>query len=151
MLEAVKAQAPRFLETLVVELLQSMGYGGWSSASGMATQYSSDGGIDGIINEDPLGLDSIYIQAKRYSDIPVSRPDVQAFVGALEMKRAKKGVYITTSRFSREAIDYCTKIEKRVVLIDGLKLAELMIKYNVGVSDKQTYRVKSLDSDFFSG
>lgn len=147
LLDAVKQQSPDFLEHLVVQLLQAMGYGGWSESSGAATQYTADGGIDGVINEDPLGLDTIYLQAKRYS---VGRPDVQAFVGALEMKRARKGVFITTSQFSREAREYCSLIEKKVVLIDGRKLAQLMIQYGLGVSTKQSYEVKAVDTDFFT-
>lgn len=150
LLEAVKQQSPDFLERLVVQLMQAMGYGGWSENSGSATQYTADGGIDGVINEDPLGLDTIYLQAKRYSDSSVGRPDIQAFVGALEMKRARKGVFITTSQFSKEAREYCEMIEKKVVLIDGRKLAELMIQYGLGVSTKQTYEVKAVDTDFFT-
>ncbi|WP_286237603.1 restriction endonuclease [Neptuniibacter halophilus] len=150
LLDTVKQQSPDFLERLVVQLLQAMGYGGWSESSGAATQYTLDGGIDGVINEDPLGLDTIYLQAKRYTDSSVGRPDIQAFVGALEMKRARKGVFITTSQFSREAREYCSLIEKRVVLIDGRKLAELMIQYGLGVSTKQVYDVKAIDSDFFN-
>jgi restriction system protein len=150
LLAQVKRQTPEFFEKLVVELMLAMGYGGWSEKAGQATQYTNDGGVDGIINEDPLGLDTIYLQAKRYNDNPVGRPDIQAFVGALEMKRARKGVFITTSRFSRDAIDYVNMIEKRVVLIDGMQLAELMIRYDLGVTVKDTYQVKSLDTDYFA-
>lgn len=150
LLEQVKQQTPRFFELLVVQLMQAMGYGGWSENAGQATQYSNDAGVDGIINEDPLGLDTIYLQAKRYTENAVGRPEVQAFVGALEMKRAKKGVFITTSRFSREALEYVNLIEKRVVLIDGQRLAELMIHYNLGVSVRETYSIKHIDSDYFS-
>jgi len=150
LLETVKQQSPDFLERLVVQLLKAMGYGGWSEKSGSATQYTADGGIDGVINEDPLGLDTIYLQAKRYTDNSVGRPDIQAFVGALEMKRARKGVFITTSQFSREALEYCQLIEKKVVLIDGRKLAQLMIQYGLGVSIQQTYEVKAVDTDFFN-
>jgi restriction system protein len=150
LLDTVKQQSPDFLERLVVQLLQAMGYGGWSDSSGSATQYTADGGIDGVINEDPLGLDTIYLQAKRYTDNSVGRPDIQAFVGALEMKRARKGVFITTSQFSKEAREYCQLIEKKVVLIDGRKLAELMIQYGLGVSTKQSYEVKAVDTDFFT-
>lgn len=149
LLDTIKQQPPQFLETLVVELMQAMGYGGWSQTSGVATSYTSDGGIDGVINEDPLGLDTIYLQAKRYTETAVSRPDIQAFVGALEMRRSRKGVFITTSRFSREAEEYINMIEKKVVLIDGKKLAQLMIKYNLGVSAKDTYQIKTIDSDYF--
>ena len=150
LIELVKKQTPQFFEVLVVQMMQAMGYGGWSKDSGSATQYTGDGGIDGIINEDPLGLETIYLQAKRYTDAAVGRPDIQAFVGALEMKRARKGVFITTSRFSRDALDYVSLIEKKVVLIDGKQLAELMIKHNLGVSVKETYQVKAIDSDYFA-
>ena len=149
-LDLVKKQTPQFFEVLVVQMMQAMGYGGWSKDSGSATQYTGDGGIDGIINEDPLGLETIYLQAKRYTDAAVGRPDIQAFVGALEMKRARKGVFITTSRFSRDALEYVSLIEKKVVLIDGKQLAELMIKHNLGVSVKETYQVKAIDSDYFA-
>lgn len=150
LLQQIKQQTPAFFEKLVVQLMLAMGYGGWSEKAGQATQYTNDGGIDGIINEDPLGLDTIYLQAKRYTDNSVGRPEVQAFVGALEMKRARKGVFITTSRFSRDAIDYVNMIEKRVVLIDGVQLAELMIRHNLGVTVKETYQVKTIDSDYFA-
>lgn len=149
LLTTIKQQSPQFLETLVVDLMQAMGYGGWSKSSGQATQYTADGGIDGIINEDPLGLDTIYLQAKRYTNGTIGRPDIQAFVGALEMKRARKGVFITTSRFSADAQAYVGMIEKKIVLIDGQKLAELMIKHRLGVSTKEVYRVQALDSDYF--
>ena len=129
--------------------MQAMGYGGWSNESGQATQYTADGGVDGIINEDPLGLETIYLQAKRYADNVIGRPDIQAFVGALEMKRSRKGVFITTSRFSKDATDYVSLIEKKVVLIDGKKLASLMIKHNLGVTVKETYQVKTIDTDYF--
>jgi restriction system protein len=148
-LDAIKSQSPKFFENLVVKLMQAMGYGGWSHESGQATQYTSDGGIDGIINEDPLGLETIYLQAKRYSEVVIGRPDIQAFVGALEMRRARKGVFITTSRFSKDALEYVSLIEKKVVLIDGKQLAGLMIKHNLGVSVKDTYQVKTIDTDYF--
>ena len=145
----IKQQTPQFFEHLVVKLMQAMGYGGWSNESGQATQYTADGGVDGIINEDPLGLETIYLQAKRYADNVIGRPDIQAFVGALEMKRSRKGVFITTSRFSKDATDYVSLIEKKVVLIDGKKLASLMIKHNLGVTVKETYQVKTIDTDYF--
>jgi len=151
LLENIKQQTPQFLENLVVELMQAMGYGGWSKESGSATQYTSDGGVDGLINEDPLGLETIYLQAKRYTTgSPIGRPDIQAFVGALEMKRSRKGVFITTSRFSNEAQDYISKIQKKVILIDGQQLAELMVKHGLGVSTKETYQVKAIDTDYFT-
>lgn len=149
-LGAVKQQSPQFLEKLVVELMQAMGYGGWSKDSGSATQYTADGGIDGLINEDPLGLDTIYLQAKRYEDNTIGREAIQAFSGALDMQRAHKGVFITTSKFSKGAIEYVAVIQKKIILIDGQKLAELMIKHNLGVSVKETYQIKQLDTDFFS-
>jgi restriction system protein len=148
-LDAIKSQTPQFFEQLVVKLMQGMGYGGWSKDSGEATQYTADGGIDGIINEDPLGLETIYLQAKRYTDNTIGRPDIQAFVGALEMKRSRKGVFITTSRFSKDAVEYVSLIEKKVVLIDGKQLADLMIRHNLGVTVKETYQVKAIDTDYF--
>jgi restriction system protein len=150
-LTLIRECSPKFFETLVVDLMLAMGYGGWSKESGKATQYSSDGGIDGVINEDPLGLDIIYMQAKRYKESnTVGRPDIQAFSGALDMQRARKGVFITTSRFSSDALDYVQRIEKKIVLIDGQQLAEMMIKYNLGVSVKNTYQVKNIDTDYFN-
>lgn len=150
LLQTIKEQNPAFLEKLVVELMQAMGYGGWSKDSGTATQYTADGGIDGLINEDPLGLETIYLQAKRYTETVVGRPDIQAFVGALEMKRARKGVFITTSKFSSEARNYISMIEKKIILIDGQQLTELMIKHGLGVSTKETYKISTIDTDYFS-
>lgn len=149
LLQLVKDQDPIFLENLVVQLMHAMGYGGWSKESGETTQYTADGGVDGFINDDPLGLDTIYLQAKRYTDNAIGRPDLQAFVGALEMKRARKGVFITTSRFREDALEYIGMIEKKVVLIDGEKLAALMVEHNLGVATKETYFVKAIDTDFF--
>ncbi|HCU66951.1 MAG TPA: restriction endonuclease [Rheinheimera sp.] len=149
-IEQIHSLSPRFFEQLVVDLMLAMGYGGSQKDAGKATQYSSDGGIDGIIKEDKLGLDSIYLQAKRYRDNTIGRPDIQAFAGALDMHRARKGVFITTSSFSKEARDFVTRIEKRIVLIDGRELADLMIEHNVGVSIRELYAVKALDSDYFS-
>ncbi|MEP1446171.1 MAG: restriction endonuclease [Paraglaciecola sp.] len=151
LLDVIRVSSPQFFETLVVDLMLAMGYGGWSKESGKATQFSSDGGIDGIINEDPLGLDTIYLQAKRYSENnTVGRPDIQAFSGALDMQRSRKGVFITTSKFSRDALEYVQLIEKKIVLIDGQQLAEMMIKYNLGVSVKDTYQIKTIDTDYFN-
>lgn len=147
-LEAVKKSTPRFFEELVVDLLVAMGYGGSVTDAGKAVGRSGDGGIDGIIKEDKLGLDVIYIQAKRWKD-SVGRPVVQAFAGSLEGVRAKKGVFITTSTFSVDAIDYVQRIEKKIVLIDGTQLADLMIEHNVGVTVTQTFMLKRLDSDYF--
>jgi len=150
LLDTIIAATPAFFEKLVVDLMLAMGYGGSREDAGQATRYTSDGGIDGIIKEDPLGLDVIYLQAKRYTDKVVGRPDVQAFAGALDMQRARKGVFITASKFSGDARQYVGMIEKKIVLIDGQELARLMIQYNLGVATKETYDVKHIDSDYFS-
>ncbi|MBP4059554.1 restriction endonuclease [Aeromonas sp. Prich7-2] len=150
LLGEILALSPRFFEQLVVDLMVAMGYGGSGQEAGQTTRYSSDGGIDGIIKEDKLGLDSIYLQAKRYTDKTVGRPEIQAFAGALDLHRARKGVFITTSGFSREAQEYVGLIEKRIVLIDGARLTALMIEHNVGVSTRQVFAIKALDSDYFS-
>ena len=144
----VRQAHPSFFEQLVVDLMLKMGFGGPGDDAGNVTSYGSDGGIDGIINEDCLGLDVIYLQAKRW-DNTVGRPEIQKFVGALHGKRAKKGVFLTTSNFSAEAFDYVKTIDPRIVLIDGNELANLMIEYNVGVSISQTYEIKKIDSDYF--
>ncbi len=148
LLEKIKSCSPSFFEKLVIDLLVAMGYGGSRSDAGRAIGRSGDEGIDGIINEDRLGLDVIYVQAKRWSDT-VGRPVVQAFAGSLEGKRAKKGILITTSKFSKEAHDYVKVIEKKIVLIDGERLAQLMIDYNVGVSEVASYTIKRIDTDYF--
>ena len=142
-------QEPAFFEQAVLDLLLAMGYGG---AEGRATrtQLSSDGGIDGIIDQDALGLARIYVQAKRYApDSSVLRPEIQGFVGALHGNQASQGVFITTGRFSRGAIQYADSVATRLVLIDGERLTRLMIKYRVGVQVRQTYHVVELDEDFF--
>ena len=149
LLTRVKGSSPQFFERLVVELLLKMGYGGSRKEAGEAIGKAGDEGIDGIINEDRLGLDVIYIQAKKWEG-SVGRPEVQKFVGALHGKRAKKGVFITTSTFSADATDYVAKIEPKVVLIDGRLLAGLMIDFNVGVTPVSVYETKSIDSDYFS-
>lgn len=149
-LEAVKKASPTFFEELVIDLLVGMGYGGSVEDAGRAVGKSGDGGIDGIIKEDKLGLDVVYVQAKRWIN-SVGRPVVQAFAGSLEGVRARKGVLITTSYFSQDALDYVQKIEKRIVLIDGKQLADLMIDHDIGVNVFQTYNVKRLDSDYFEG
>ncbi|MBM4006463.1 MAG: restriction endonuclease [Planctomycetes bacterium] len=148
-LNRVKQAPPTFFESLVVDLLLKMGYGRNRAEAGRAIGASGDEGIDGIISEDRLGLDVIYVQAKRW-DNTVGRPDIQKFVGALSGKRARKGVFITTSAFSAEAVDYVTRIDPRVVLIDGKQLAEYMIDHNLGVSTKSTFELKRVDTDFFS-
>lgn len=145
----IRACTPSFFERLVVELLLAMGYGGTRVDAGRAIGQSGDGGIDGIIDEDRLGLDSIYIQAKRWEGV-VGRPEIQKFVGALQGQRAHKGVFITTSDFTREAQDYVKNINNKVVLINGYSLARLMIENNVGVSAITTYQIKKIDSDYFA-
>jgi len=146
--ERVANCSPAFFERLVVDLLVAMGYGGTRRDAGQVVGGSGDGGIDGIIKEDRLGLDVVYLQAKRWKD-NVSRPTVQAFAGSLEMHRARKGVLITTSGFTADARDYASRIEKRIVLIDGQELAELMIDHGIGVTDIQTYTIRRIDSDYF--
>lgn len=148
LLDRVKACSPSFFERLVVELLVKMGYGGTRSDAGRATKRSNDGGIDGIIKEDRLGLDTVYIQAKRW-EAAVGRPLVQAFAGSLEGVRARKGVMITTSRFSDDAQEYVDRIEKKIVLIDGKTLAGLMVEHGVGVSVVNTYQICRIDNDYF--
>lgn len=142
--------SPTFFERLVVELLVKMGYGGSIKDAGKAIGKSGDEGIDGTIKEDRLGLDIIYIQAKRWkSGNLVGRPELQKFVGALAGQGAKKGIFITTSNFTREALEYAPRNETKIVLIDGEQLAQLMIDYNVGCTIQQTYEVKKIDSDYF--
>ncbi|MES2636081.1 MAG: restriction endonuclease [Pseudomonadota bacterium] len=148
LIEIIKSCSPSFFESLVVELLLAMGYGGSRVDAGRAIGQSGDGGIDGIIDEDKLGLDSIYIQAKRWEGT-VGRPDIQKFVGALQGNRAHKGVFITTSDFTKDAQEYVKNINNKVVLINGLTLARLMIENEVGVSTVSTYKVKRIDSDYF--
>ena len=149
LLERVMACSPRFFEQLVVDLLVAMGYGGSRKDAGQAVGQSGDGGVDGIIKEDRLGLDVVHIQAKRWKDT-VGRPTVQAFAGSLEGYRARKGVLITTSQFSQEAKGYVNNIEKKIVLIDGEQLAQLMLDYGIGVSEVATYTVKQVDLDYFA-
>jgi restriction system protein len=142
--------SPTFFEKLVVELLVKMGYGGSLKDAGKAMGKSGDEGIDGTIKEDKLGLDIIYIQAKRWKPgNVVGRPELQKFVGALAGQGAKKGIFITTSNFTKEAIDYTPRNETKIVLIDGHQLAQLMIDYNIGCTLQQTYEVKKIDSDYF--
>lgn len=150
LLATIKGNSSEFFERLVVDLLVRMGYGGSRREAGQAVGQSGDEGIDGIIKEDRLGLEAIYIQAKRWSDKSVGRPDVQGFVGALQGKRAKKGIFITTSYFTREAYEYVERLDIKVILIDGKRLANLMIETNVGVMPIATYEVKKIDLDYFS-
>jgi restriction system protein len=145
----VKSSPPEFFEQLVVELLVAMGYGGSLSDAGRAVGRGGDGGIDGIIKEDKLGLDTIYIQAKRWEG-SVGRPEIQKFAGALQGVRARKGIFITTSSFTSDAQSYAGNIDTRIVLIDGPALANLMMDHDVGVTRVQSYDIKRLDSDYFS-
>lgn len=148
LLARLGAMSPSFFERFVVELLVKMGYGGSRADAGERVGASGDGGIDGIIKEDRLGLDVIYIQAKRWQ-APVGRPEIQKFVGALQGQRARKGVFITTSSFTVEANDYASRIESKVVLIDGRQLADFMIDFDLGVTIAASYAVKRIDSDYF--
>ncbi|OHV07531.1 restriction endonuclease [Kushneria phosphatilytica] len=147
MIERMQQIHPARFEQLVVDVLITMGYG-CGQGSGQSVGQSSDGGIDGMINEDPLGLETIYLQAKRWVN-PVGRPDIQKFSGALAGRRARKGVFITTSHFTREAQEYVTQLESRIILIDGQQLARLMIDHNVGVTTVDRFEIKRLDSDYF--
>ena len=150
LLQNVVDLSPTFFERLVVELLVKMGYGGSIKDAGKAIGKSGDEGIDGTIKEDKLGLDIIYIQAKRWKPgNVVGRPELHKFVGALAGQGAKKGIFITTSNFTKEALDYTPKNETKIVLIDGEQLAQLMIDYNLGCTTQQTYELKKIDSDYF--
>lgn len=148
-LAKLKSASPAFFERLVVELLVRMGYGGTRKDAGQAIGKSGDEGIDGIIKEDRLGLDTIYIQAKKWEQT-VSRPEIQKFAGALQGVRARKGIFITTSDFSKEAVEYASRIDSKIVLIDGEQLWNLMIDFGIGVSTTATYEVKRIDNDYFS-
>ena len=148
LLDKVLQQSPAFFEQLVVDLLVRMGYGGSFENSARVTSLSNDEGIDGIIYEDKLGLDKIYIQAKRWSG-QIGRPKIQEFAGALVGQNANKGVFITTSNYSKEAREYVKCIQQKIVLIDGQELAKYKIEYNVGVSVKKEYIVKRIDNDYF--
>lgn len=148
LLQNIKECSPSFFERLVVDLLVKIGYGGSRKEAGQAIGRSGDGGIDGIIKEDKLGLDIIYIQAKRW-DGSVGRPEIQKFAGALQGQRARKGIFITTSNFSKEAWDYVKYLDTKIILIDGEQMAELMIDHNVGVSPVASYEIKKIDTDYF--
>jgi restriction system protein len=147
-LATIKDCSPIFFEKMVVDLLITMGYGGSRKEAGSAIGKSGDGGIDGIINEDKLGLDSIYIQAKRWeSTVPTK--EIRDFAGSLMGKKARKGVFITTSDFPKSAYEFVNSIDHKIILIDGEKIASLMIEYNVGVTSKEIFEIKDLDSDYF--
>jgi len=149
LLTQVKNASPKFFEKLVVELLVKMGYGGSIRDAGKVVGASGDEGIDGVIKEDRLGLDTIYVQAKKWT-ATIGRPELMKFVGALKGQKANKGVFITTSKFSTDATDYVTKIDSKVVLIDGEQLAEFMVDFHIGVSPVATYEIQRLDSDYFA-
>lgn len=149
LLDKIISKSAEFFEQLVIDLLVKMGYGGYRKSAGRTTRLTGDGGIDGTIQEDKLGLDFIYLQAKKWKDKAVGRPDLQAFVGALEGNKASKGVFITTSRFVANAEDYLRTISKKVILIDGKQLTDLLIENNVGLSTKAVYEVKQVDNDYF--
>ena len=148
-LETVKRCSPEFFEQLVVDLLVHMGYGGSRKEAGEAVGKTGDGGIDGIIKEDRLGLDIIYIQAKRWDNV-VGRPEIQKFAGALQGQRARKGIFLTTSYFSKEALTYVSNIESKIILIDGARLSDLMVDHGVGVTTEAVFELKRIDSDYFS-
>lgn len=148
LLSKLKAVSPAYFEKIVVDLLVKMGYGGTFKDAALVIGKPGDGGIDGLIKEDKLGLDAIYVQAKRWNNT-VQREDIQKFVGALAGHKSKKGVFITTSSFSKNALEYIHTTEIKIVLIDGEQLASLMIDYNLGLSIQNTYEIKKIDSDYF--
>ena len=149
LLAQIKAGSPAFFEQVVIDLLVRMGYGGTFQDAGQSLGRTGDEGLDGVIKEDRLGLDVIYVQAKKWGSNHVGRPDIQKFAGALQGKRARKGVFITTSTFSQGARDYADSIDRKIVLIDGQELAGLMIEHDVGVTTTSTYEVKRIDYDYF--
>lgn len=149
LLNKLKKTSPSYFERVVIELLVKMGYGGSRADAGKAIGKSGDGGIDGIIKEDKLGLDIVYIQAKRWDNNPVGRPDVMQFAGALQAQRANKGIFITTSRFTDDARSYVSQIGSKIVLIDGEQLTNFMIEHDIGVSTVSLYPVKKIDTDYF--
>lgn len=149
LLETIKGCSPSFFENIVVDLVLKMGYGGSKKDAGRAIGKSGDGGIDGIINEDKLGLDSIYIQAKRWENV-VPIKEIRDFAGSLLSKKARKGIFITTSTFPQSAYDFVSSIDPRIILIDGNKLASYMIEHEVGVSTKVSYPIKEIDHDYFA-
>ncbi len=150
LLEKIKSNTWQFFEDLVIELMVKMGYGGSKNMARKQIQRTNDEGIDGVINEDKLGLDVIYLQAKRWTkDNNIGRPEIQKFVGALHGKRAKKGVFITTGHFANNAYDYVRTIDPKVILIDGETLSNLMIEYSLGTTTIESYHIKKLDLDYF--
>jgi restriction system protein len=151
LIERIHSFSPSFFERLIIDLLLAMGYGGGRAEMGRSLGKSGDGGIDGVIKEDELGLDVVYVQAKRYAaDNAVPVREVRDFIGSLEGHRASKGVFVTTSTFPTSARDFVDRVSKRVILIDGAELARLMIRHNVGVRIKEVYEIKKIDEDYFS-
>lgn len=148
LLETIKSGTPAAFERIVVDLLVAMGYGGSAEDPGKVVGKSGDGGIDGIIKQDKLGLDFLYVQAKRWKDV-VGSPEIMKFSGSLTKKHANRGVFITTSWFSADALDYVKELQQRIILIDGKRLAALMIEHNVGVAPAKTYTLKRMDQDYF--
>jgi len=151
LLDRVRELSPAFFEGLIIDLLIAMGYGGGRADMGRAVGKSGDGGIDGIIKEDALGLDIVYMQAKRYAaDHSIGRQDVQSFAGSLDGVRATKGIFVTTSSFTKGAVEFAERIAKRIILMDGSGLAKLMVQHGVGVRVRATYEIKRVDEDYFS-
>jgi restriction system protein len=149
-LQKAREMSPAKFEQLVLDLLLAMGYGGTNKDLAKVTPISHDNGVDGIIPEDALGLDKIYIQAKRYKEgLPVSKPEIHQFIGALSEQKASKGVFVTTSNFTQGAKESVSKAASKIVLIDGIALAQYMIEFNVGVSTRKSYEIKRLDTDYF--
>ena len=148
LLETIKSGTPAAFEKIVVDLLVAMGYGGSVEDAGKVVGKSGDGGIDGIIKQDKLGLDFLYVQAKRWKDC-IGSPEVMKFSWSLTKKHANRGVFITTSFFSRDALEYIEEMPQRIILIDGRRLASLMIEHNVGVAPAKTYTLKRMDLDYF--
>lgn len=152
LLDRVRQATPAFFERLIVELLLAMGYGGTSEEAGRALGQSGDDGVDGVIDQDPLGVDQIFVQAKRYAEgNNIGAGAIRDFYGALSLKKAHKGIFVTTSAFSQPAIDTARGLGSRIVLIDGLQLSRLMIRYNVGCRDEDVLHLKKVDEDFFEG
>lgn len=149
LLDRVKASSPDFFERIVLQLLLGMGYGGSLADAGQQLGRTGDDGVDGVIKEDPLGLDVVHLQAKRWIDKPVSRPDVQSFAGSLEGQRSRKGVFITTSKFTADAKEFVHRIDKRIVLIDGQELARLMIDHGVGVTEVRSFSLLRINDAYF--
>jgi restriction system protein len=150
LLERLQEVTPGMFERMMIDMLLAMKYGGGRAEMGRALGRSGDGGIDGLINEDELGLDAVYVQAKRYTaSNSVGEPEIRGFVGALEGHRATKGVFVTTSSFTKSARDYAERVQKRIILIDGARLANLMVQHGVGVRVRAVYEVKGIDEEFF--